>query len=271
MEFINLSSTASTLLITLYSRANMSRQGLIIKDEKAEEIIQLAGYSQKKLKTTKSNQIFLTIRAKLIDDYTLDFIRKHDGNCTVIQVACGLDSRYLRMNDPNVKWYDLDLYGTIELRKKFYKNAKNYKMIESNVCNFTWIDKIDPEDLKKPTLIIAEGLFMYLSEEDNRHVFSTLPQYFKDVDIIFDAFSPLVKTVSKHVPTLRRTNAYFSFGFKKPEVIEAMSEKIKHKKTLSYQRNQYVKELSLPFRIFYFFKKVFADKMSRLEVFHIEK
>ena len=112
---------------------------------------------------------------------------------------------------------------------------------------------------------------MYLSKEDNRHVFSTLPQYFKDVDIIFDAFSPLVKTVSKHVPTLRRTNAYFSFGFKKPEVIEAMSEKIKHKKTLSYQRNQYVKELSLPFRIFYFFKKVFADKMSRLEIFHIEK
>ena len=46
MEFINLSSTASTLLITLYSRANLSKQNLIIKDEKAEEIIQLAGYSQ---------------------------------------------------------------------------------------------------------------------------------------------------------------------------------------------------------------------------------
>ena len=37
MEFINLSSTASTLLITLYSRANMSKKNCIIKDEKAEE------------------------------------------------------------------------------------------------------------------------------------------------------------------------------------------------------------------------------------------
>ena len=62
MEFINLSSTASTLLITLYSRANMSRQGLIIKDEKAEEIIQLAGYSQKKLKTRKSHQSLWFLR-----------------------------------------------------------------------------------------------------------------------------------------------------------------------------------------------------------------
>ena len=144
-------------------------------------------------------------------------------------------------------------------------------MIESNVCNFTWIDKIDPEDLKRPTLIIAEGLFMYLSEEDNNHVFSNLSNYFSDVDIIFDAFSPLVKAVSKYVPTLRRTNAYFSFGFNDKRVIERMSPKIKHKQTISYQRNKYVKELSLPFRIFYFFKKIFADKMSRIEVFHINK
>lgn len=269
MEFINLSSTASTLLITLYSRASMSKQGLIIKDTKAEEIIQHAGYSQKKLKTRKSYQIFLTIRAKLMDDYTMDFIRKHNGNCTVIQVACGLDSRYNRINDPDVKWYDLDLYGTIELRKKFYKQTKNYKMIESNVCNFTWISKIDPDDLKKPTLILAEGLFMYLSKEDNEHVFSTLPKYFKDVDIVFDAFSPLVKAVSSYIPTLRRTKAKFSFGFKNPKVIETMSEKIKHKQTISYQRNIYVKQLSLPFRIFYSFKRIFADKMSRIEVFHI--
>jgi len=269
MEFINLSSTASTLLITLYSRANMSKKNLIIKDEKAEEIIQLTGYSQKKLKTRKSHQIFLTIRAKLIDDYTTNFINKYGGNCTVIQFACGLDSRYERIHNENVKWYDLDLYGAIELRKKFYKQTQNYKMIESNVCNFTWINKIDPEDLKKPTLIIAEGLFMYLSKEDNYQAFSSLPNYFNDVDIIFDVFSPLVKSVSRFIPTLKRINAKFLFGFKKPKSIEQMSDKIKHKKTLSYQKNKYVKQLSLPFRLFYTFKKIFADKMSRLEVFHI--
>lgn len=270
MEFINLSSTASTLLITLYSRANMSKKGLIIKDPKAEEIIQLAGYSQKKLKLRKSYQIFLTIRAKLIDDYTIDFIRKHNGDCTVIQVACGLDSRYERINDEKVKWYDLDLYGTIELRKKFYKQTSNYKMIESNVCNFTWISKIDPQDLKKPTLIIAEGLFMYLSKEDNYQVFSSLPKYFNDVDIIFDAFSPLVVKISKHIHTLKRTNASFKFGFKNPQVIEEMSQSLKHKKTLSYNKNKYVYELSLFYRFKLFLCKIFIDKSRRLEIFNIK-
>ncbi len=270
MEFINLSSTASTLLITLYSRANMSKKGLIIKDEKAEEIIQLAGYNQKKLKLKQSYQIFLTIRAKLIDDYTEEFIKKHKGNCTVIQVACGLDSRYNRMNNDKVKWYDLDLYGTIALRKKFYKQTQNYKMIESNVCNFTWIDKLDPKDLKKPVLIIAEGLFMYLSEEDNRTVFSSLPKYFKDVDIIFDAFSPVVVKISKYVGTLKRTNASFQFGFKDPQTITSMSDKIEHKETLSYNSTIYTKQLSLFQRLKLAINKVFIDKSRRLEVFHIK-
>lgn len=270
MEFINLSSTASTLLITLYSRANLSKQNLIIKDEKAEEIIQLAGYSQKKLKLRKSYQIFLTIRAKLIDDYTQSFIDKHKGDCTVIQVACGLDSRYTRINNPDVHWYDLDLYGTIELRKKFYKQTTNYKMIESNVCNFTWINKIDPEHLKKPTLIIAEGLFMYLSKEDNQHVFSSLPQHFKDVDVIFDTFSPLVVKLSKHIHTLKRTNASFKFGFKDPKVIENMSDRIKHVKMLSYNKNKYVKELPLFYRFTSKLGKIFIDKSRRLEIFHID-
>lgn len=270
MEFINLSSTASTLLITLYSRANMSKNNLIIKDEKAEEIIQLAGYSQKKLKLRKSYEIFLTIRAKLIDDYTIDFIRKHAGNCTIIQFACGLDSRYQRINDPDVKWYDLDLYGTIELRKKFYKQTQNYKMIESNVCNFTWINKIDPQDLKKPVLLIAEGLFMYLSKEDNYQVFSNLPKYFSDVDIIFDAFSPLVMKLSKYIHTLKRTNASFKFGFKNPKVIEEMSEKLEHKNTLSYNSNKYIYELSAYQRFKLFINKLFIDKTRRLEIFHIK-
>lgn len=270
MEFINLSSTASTLLITLYSRANLSKKNMIIKDEKSEEIIQLTGYSQKKLKLRKSYQIFLAIRAKLIDDYTQNFIDKYNGDCTVIQVACGLDSRYFRLNNPRVKWYDLDLYGTIELRKKFYKQTSNYKMIESNVCNFTWIDKLDPLDRKKPTLIIAEGLFMYLSKDDNYHFFSSLDKYFNDIDIIFDAFSPLAVKLSKYIGTLKRTNASFKFGFKNPKVIEEMSSSLSHLETLSYNQNEYIKELSLFYRIKSAWNKLLIDKTRRLEIYHLK-
>ena len=269
MEFINLSSTASTLLITLCSRANMSKKKLILNDEKAEEIMQLTGYSKKKLKLKQSYQIFLTIRAKLIDDYTKEFIAKHNGNCTIIQIACGLDSRYLRINDPRIKWYDLDLYGTMELRKKFYKQTSYYKMIESNVCNFTWINKIDDADLNKPTLIICEGLFMYLSEEDNRHIFEFLGKTFKKSEIIFDVFSPFVVKISKYIHTLKRTKASFKFGFKNPKTIEDFSPNFTHKKTFSYNKNAYIKELPFINRLQRYRNKIFIDKSSRLEIYKI--
>ena len=74
MDYINLSSTAATLLITLYSRAAMSRKNMILQDKKAEEIIDLAGYDQKKLKVSKKLQALLTLRAYIIDEHTKKFI-----------------------------------------------------------------------------------------------------------------------------------------------------------------------------------------------------
>ena len=143
MDYINLSSTAATLLITLYSRAAMSKNNMIMKDEKAEEIISIAGYDERKLKVSKKLQALLTLRAHIMDEYTKKFIEKYNGECTIIQLGCGLDSRYLRMDDKRIKWYDVDFYGTIEMRKKYYKNSINYKMIASNVCNFAWLDQIE--------------------------------------------------------------------------------------------------------------------------------
>ena len=268
MEFINLSSTAATLLITLYSRANMSRQNLIIKDEKAEEIIQVTGYSQKKLKTKKSHQIFLTIRAKLIDDYTQEFINLNNGNCTIIQFACGLDSRYERINHPNVKWYDLDLYGTIELRKKFYKQTPNYKMIESNVCNFTWINKLNPEDLKKPTLVIAEGLFMYLTEEENKLVINKISKTFKNCELIFDVFNTISVKFSRFAPSLRRVNANLKFGYNHCKFMENMCS-VEHLKTHFYYDCDKINDLPFILKNRFNFRKIsgFAKKVQRIEIY----
>ena len=112
---------------------------------------------------------------------------------------------------------------------------------------------------------------MYLSKEDNNHIFSSLPNYFKDVDIIFDMFSPLVVKLSKHIHTLKRTNASFKFGFNNPKIILNMSDKLEHIKTLSYNKNQYIKELPWFYRFTSIFNKVFLDKTKRLEIFHIKK
>lgn len=267
MEFINLSSTASTLLITLYSRATMSKKNMILEDKKAEEIISIAGYDQRKLKVSKKLQTLLTIRAYLIDVYTKEFIERHNGDCNIIQLGCGLDSRYIRINDDRIKWYDLDFYATIEMRKKYYKNSLNYKMIASNVCNFTWIDKI--EDLKKPTLIIGEGLFMYLTEEENKLVLNKLATTFKTCDLIMDVFNTPSVKFSKFAPSLRRVHANLSFGFNHHKKIEEMTP-FKHVKTQYYYDCPKINDLPLLLRTQFKFRRdlnIFK-KVQRVEIYH---
>ncbi len=267
MEFINLSSTASTLLITLYSRAAMSKKNMILEDKKAEEIISIAGYDQRKLKVSKKLQALLTIRAYLIDAYTKEFVERHNGDCNIIQLGCGLDSRYIRINDDRIKWYDLDFYATIEMRKKYYKNSLNYKMIASNVCNFTWIDKI--EDLNKPTLIIGEGLFMYLTEEENKLVLNKLATTFKTCDLIMDVFNTPSVKFSRFAPSLRRVHANLSFGFNHHKKIEEMTP-FKHVKTQYYYDCPKINDLPLLLRTQFKFRRdlnIFK-KVQRVEIYH---
>lgn len=266
MEFINLSSYASTLLITLYSRASMSRKGMIINDKKAEEIISIAGYDERKLKVCTKLQALLSLRAYLIDEYTKEFIEKHNGYCNIIQLGCGLDSRYMRINDFRIKWYDLDLYGTMEMRKKYYRNSSNYKMITSNVCNLSWINEI--EDTNRPTLIIAEGLFMYLDESDNKLVLNKLYKQFKDIEVIMDVFNTHSVRVSRFAPSLKRVNANMKFGFNNYKKIEEISP-FKHVKTMYYYDCDKINDLPSMLKIRFKIRKKTGlfKKVQRIEVY----
>lgn len=266
MEFINLSSTASTLLITLYSRAAMSKRNMILEDKKAEEIISLAGYDERKLKVSTKLQALLALRAYIIDEYTKEFINRYNGNCTIIQLGCGLDSRCSRINDDRIKWYDLDFYGTIEMRKKYYKNSNNYKMISSNVCNLSWLKEISSYD--KPTLIIGEGLFMYLNEEENKLVINKLSQTFKKCEFIFDVFNTISVKFSRFAPSLKRVNANLKFGYNAYNKMESMCP-IKHLKTHYYYDCEKINDLPFILKSRFKFRKKtgYAKKIQRIEIY----
>lgn len=266
MEFINLSSYASTLLITLYSRASMSRRGMIINDKKAEEIIAIAGYDERKLKICSKLQALLSLRAYLIDEYTRDFIKRHNGYCNIIQLGCGLDSRYIRINDLRIKWYDLDLYGTMEMRKKYYKNSSNYKMITSNVCNLSWLNEIDNKNM--PTLVIGEGLFMYLDESDNKLVLNELCKKFKDLEVIMDVFNTPSVRFSRFAPSLKRVNANMKFGFNNYKKIEELAP-LKHLETMYYYDCDKINDLPFFLKSRFNFRKKTGifKKVQRIEVY----
>src|SRR5690606_36944794 len=138
---------------------------------KAQDILNHVDYDFSSLNIPRQTAITLCLRAKKLDTYTRNFIAQHP-ECVIIHLGCGLDSRCMRVPHPHAIWYDLDLPPVIDLRRKFYEETSTYHLIASSATDLAWINLISVQD--RPTLIIAEGLLMYLSETDAKALFIKL-------------------------------------------------------------------------------------------------
>jgi len=210
MNKLKLLKENETLLIPLIARAKESRkESPIIFDEKAMIITDLVDYNFENLKIPVITNTIMCIRAKILDDYVKRFLFNNE-NCVVLHLGCGLDSRYERLKDSNVLWYDLDLKEVIELRKAFYQRTKKYHMIDSSVAEKDWIQKIPNE--YENYLILAEGLFMYLDEKEIRNLLKGLKDHVGSFTLVFDAYSQMTAKHAKNHPSLKKTGATIHWG-----------------------------------------------------------
>ena len=191
----SLNGVAETLLIPLYIRALESeRSDALLKDEKALELVSKGSldFSRiKQIKMDKNDQIALVLRNRKFDHITINFISRYpDAN--IVHIGCGLDSRFERVDNGQISWYDLDLPEVIKIRKEFIGNdADRYHLIPYSVFDNSWLDKI-PKSPKLNFLFLAEGVFMYFEETQIKTLVRTLSNHFPGSELVFDAFSPFL-------------------------------------------------------------------------------
>ena len=105
--------------------------------------------------------------------------RTQSGRSGLSSLGCGMDTRAFRLHPPaTVEWFDVDQPGVIELRRKLYDERYGYHMIGSSVTDAGWLDRIPT---CRPTLVVAEGLVMYLTERQVRELFQRLTDGFPAV------------------------------------------------------------------------------------------
>ncbi|MBV7440031.1 class I SAM-dependent methyltransferase [Weeksellaceae bacterium TAE3-ERU29] len=205
-----LKGVPKTLLISLKARAyeSLDKKG-IIHDDKSIEIAKTLGC---KLDNPKEISLMTRIgtgqRTLVFDDYTNHFLQRFPQG-TVVDIACGLDTRYHRLDNGKLRWYDLDFPETIEIRKHFFKENERYHFIEKSVLDFSWIDEI-PKD--HPVLLTAEGLFCYFKEEDIIKLLKQVAKGFEYVEFIIEAMSPYMVKNQKRHPDMKGYNAPFQWG-----------------------------------------------------------
>lgn len=214
---VHLTEEKETLLVPLLSKAlENQREHPIINDPKAEEILQGIDYDFNALKTPRQTLITLAMRAKKLDSFVQDYL-DHTENPLVLHLGCGLDSRVLRCEPTRGEWYDLDFPDVIELRKKFYAETEHYHMLASSVTDPAWISQVKE---RGPACIIAEGLLMYLHEEEVRQLFEILAETFPASEIAFDAYSRLTASSANNHPSIKKTGAHLHWGIDDARQIE---------------------------------------------------
>lgn len=206
---MKLSNESNTLFIPLLGRALMSKNNLFLKDVKAEEIVNKISFDFKSLKQSKWLSMYMSLRGLIIDELCNKYI-SNNLNCTVIHLGCGLDSRCLRVNQNYNIWYDVDYKEVIDIRKEFYFDCDKYQMIGSSVLDYKWLDKIRYVD---NVLIVAEGLTMYLFEDEIKGLLNEINKRFNNVYLIFDAYSKKGVKLSKLKNPVKQMSAHIKYGF----------------------------------------------------------
>lgn len=215
----HLTEEKETLFVPLLGKALMSqRPHPILVDPKAESILERVDYDFGRLQVPQKTLITLAMRAKQLDSYVTDYLTR-SADPTVVHLGCGLDSRVLRVGFRHGAWYDVDYPDVIALRREFYDDSADYQMIASSVTDRDWLDRL--RDAPGPACIVAEGLLMYLHEDEVKRLFLDLQHRLPGSEFSFDAFTTFAARAANRHPSIRKTGAQICWGVDDAREIEA--------------------------------------------------
>jgi O-methyltransferase involved in polyketide biosynthesis len=186
IEVSELSPLEQTALLTQYARALDSRWSRpILGDTLADEIVARIDFDFAGLGVTDSVVCQSALRAKMLDDRVRSFIAAHPG-AVVVDLGAGLDTGVFRVGPPaTVDWYSVDLPHVIALRDQVMAPADHAYSVAASVADDSWPDTI-PAD--RPAVVIADGLFAFLSESVIVGIFRRVSDHFGSGELGFNDY-----------------------------------------------------------------------------------
>lgn len=214
---INVKGVPETMIQTLYARAKeTSKENSKIKDEMAVSIVKQLDYDFSEADQDRTMSLGVIARTIVLDKMVEEYLNTHKDTI-VINIACGLDTRCYRMKGEYVRWYNLDLPETINIRKQFLKETGPIYQIAKSAMDESYRDDIQYHG--ENILVIIEGLTMYLTEIDIKKMFSIID--FKNSTVMVEVMLPFVV---KHIKekSIEGSHAKFTWGIKNGKELEKL-------------------------------------------------
>ncbi|MGB3300994.1 MAG: class I SAM-dependent methyltransferase [Phormidesmis sp.] len=180
---VELGSVQETLLIPLLGRAvETQKENGLIQDEKAVEVVNALDYDFSKWE--KSQSLFgATLRSRLFDQDVQAFLSKHPTG-TIIEIGCGLNTRFERLDNGKALWFDLDLPDAIALRRQFFQDEPRRTMLAASVLETDWMETVAATG--GPWCFISEAVIIYLEAPQARQAITQIADRFPGAWLLLD-------------------------------------------------------------------------------------
>jgi O-methyltransferase involved in polyketide biosynthesis len=214
---VDLSGAAQTMLATLYLKAlDADFDRPVLGDRYAKEAISRLDYDFREIGITAKWAPLITVRTAQYDIWARQFLAVHQ-QCTVVHLGCGLDSRVFRLDPgPDVQWYDVDYPAVIALREQIYRTRAQYHLLATSATDLSWLDQI-PAD--RPVLLLAEGISMYLTEDEGVSLLRRVVDRFPSGELQIDFYNRLAIKSQKAHTLVRRTGSTLHWAVDSPQDI----------------------------------------------------
>ncbi|NVM16543.1 MAG: class I SAM-dependent methyltransferase [Candidatus Lokiarchaeota archaeon] len=192
-------SIEETMLGPLWARATYSKlYPEILNDQQAIQIIEKLNYDFTNISNylEEWRSLGLLVRAKIFDKAIIKYIESCPYS-TVVNLGCGLDTTFSRVDNGAIKWFNLDLPDAIKYRNQFITESSRSKNISKSAFDYSWMDDIEfnPEN---GIIFFAGGFVYYFEEEEIRKLITYMAKKFPGGEFIFEGISKLaIKVINR--------------------------------------------------------------------------
>lgn len=209
---MNLEGVEKTMLLTLFAKAQHSqKKNHRFYDQKAIDVISQIDYDFTVADKDRFMKYGVISRTIVLDEMVSDYIDKHP-HATIVNIASGMDTRFNRLDNGLIRWYNVDLENSANFRLQYIKDTQRVTTLAYSAMDSGWASEIKIES--ENVLFIIEGLSMYLTEKDNRDILKIISDNFRRCTVFVEIMPPVsVENVTEK--SVEETDSKFIWGVEK--------------------------------------------------------
>lgn len=188
----------------------------------------------------------VAVRAEILDETVRRFVRR-EPDAVVLDLGAGLDSRILRVDPPaTVDWYDVDFPEVVALRRQLLPHPANAHDVGADLTDEDWLRDI-PAD--RPAIIVADGLLLFLAQNDLEALLRRLVAHFPSGEVAFNPYTTYAVRTFKRARAMRViAPGIANPGLNDPRQVEDWARGLRLVDETFLTRSPEVAELPLPRR-----------------------